>query len=79
MTKLKSIYMLSWQTESSDRGQDGFWDRPLTKEEQHGYFKENYPDDYDEDGNRYIYWEMIELKKNKTPKPLSKSKWTEGF
>jgi len=74
---VNKIYMLSWHTESSDRGEDGYWDRPLTKEEQHGYFKENYPDDYDVDGSCYIHWEMIELEVNKLPKPLSKDKWTE--
>lgn len=72
------VYILSWYTESSDRGIDGYWEKPLTMAQQHGYFKENYSCDYNTDGDRYIYWDMIELELEKIPHSLLKKKWTEG-
>jgi hypothetical protein len=73
------IYMLRWKTESCDEGEAGYWDRPLTEEEQHGFFKEHFPDDYDVDGSCYIFWDMIALESAKFPEPLSKKEWTESI
>jgi len=75
----KKIYVLVWMTESSDRGVDGYWNRKLTDAEQHGYFKEHYPDDYDVDGSCYIHWEMIELKGLHKPCPLPKKLRSDGI
>jgi len=37
-TPKKKVYSLVWETESGDRGTIGYWDEPLTEEEQHGFF-----------------------------------------
>jgi len=75
----KNIYVLVWQTESSDRGVDGYWNRELTKAEQHAYFKKEYPCDYDVGGSCYIHWEMVELKRLKALPGLPKLQWTESI
>jgi hypothetical protein len=75
----KNIYVLVWQTESSDRGVDGYWNRELTEAEQHAYFKKEYPRDYDVDGSCYIHWEMVELKRLKALPGLPKPQWTESI
>jgi len=36
--KAKKVYALVWRTESGDEGTIGYWDKPLTEAEQHGYF-----------------------------------------
>lgn len=61
----KSIYVLVWSTESGDRGVDGYFNRNLTKPEQHAHFKKHHPCDYDVDGSCFIQWKMVELKRTK--------------
>lgn len=75
----KKVYVLVWMTESSDRGVDGYWNKPLSEAEQHAYFKKNYPCDYDVDGSCYIHWEMVELKSKKALPALPKKQWTESI
>jgi len=71
----KKIYVLVWMTESNDSGVDGYWSKPLSEEEQHAYFKKNYPCAYDVDGSCCISWEMVDLKRMKMLPGLPKCQW----
>ncbi len=71
----KRIYVLVWRTESGDRGIAGYWGKPLTEEEQHGYFAEHHPGDYTPFDARTITWEMVELRGESRPVPLDRRKW----
>ena len=72
----KRIYVLIWKTDLDVTGVDGYWNRPLTEEEQHGYFKEHYPAAYEDEGKCCISWEMVELKGRKQPAPLPNWGWS---
>lgn len=68
----KRIYVLVWTNEDGGTGVDGYWNRPLTDEEQHGHFKEHHPRSYDPANGmrRDITWEMVELTRAGSPVPL---------
>lgn len=80
-----SIWILNCHNESGDRWIAGYFPRELTEEEQHGYFSEHHDYEYacdddceeDEKPSCYIYWELIELKLEEIPKPLSSDEWSE--
>ena len=56
----KIIYVVTWHTESCDRGVDGYWNYKPSKKELNQFFKNNYPDEFF-DGEIYIYWELHKL------------------
>ncbi|MGD9725481.1 MAG: hypothetical protein AB7L09_00390 [Nitrospira sp.] len=74
----KRIYVLLWTDGDGVAHVDGYWSRPLSDEEQHGFFKEHYPRDYDPCGGRRcdITWEMVELKGLGNPVPLPNHIWS---
>lgn len=73
----KRIYILVWKDKDGNANVDGYWNRELTEEEQHGYFKEHYPASYDPaNGMRCdIVWEMVELTGTSKPVPLPPHQW----
>lgn len=76
----KRVYVLVWTDEDGNAHVDGYWGRPLSEEEQHGYLKEHYPASYDPigDGSRCdITWELVELKRAGNAVPLPKHMWAE--
>lgn len=66
------IYVVTYRTESSDRGVVGYFtqrpnDRHLTT-----FFKALMPDEF-QDGYRTVFWEVEELKLQPMPKPAKKA------
>lgn len=74
----KRIYVLVWTDEDGNANVDGYWNRPLTEEEQHGFFKANYPASYDPvNGMRCdVTWELVELSGSSNPVPLPSYQWS---
>ena len=73
----KKVYVINWSNESGDRGTIGYWDKPLTEEEQHGLFADSSDYELDEE-TRYVYWDLEEMELQERPKPLPKEKWLDG-
>jgi hypothetical protein len=60
--EIKSIWLIKWNTESGDEGIFGFFTKKLTKKQLDHYITKHAPDEF-YDGECYIYYEQIELKK----------------
>ena len=76
----KRIYALVWKDKDGTPRVDGYWNKPLSEKEQHGFFKEHYPALYDPENveMRGITWELVELKRAGNPVPLPNYQWA-GF
>lgn len=70
----KRIYVLVWTDADGNAHVEGYWNKPPTEADQHGYFKEHWPRAYDpENGERLgIKWELVELKGAGRSVPLPK-------
>lgn len=53
-----SIWILSWTTESSDSGINGYWTHEPTDAELEAFCEENFPDDHE---RGTLYTELIKL------------------
>lgn len=51
------IYVVTYNTESGDRGVAGYVTRKPTEKEIEAWFKKHHAQEW-EDGHRYIYWEV---------------------
>jgi hypothetical protein len=74
----KKIYVLVWTNEDGNSGVDGYWNKPLTEEQQHGHFKEFHPYSYDPCGGARcdITWELVELSSERLPLALPSHEWS---
>jgi hypothetical protein len=67
------MYIVIYKTESGDEGIEGYWEENPTDKHLETYFRENNPDEFDDERKRrYIFWDVYELEKKDLPKPSKK-------
>jgi hypothetical protein len=74
----KKVYVIEWWNESGDEGVIGYWDKPLTEEEQHGLFYEQTSDYESYEDIRYVNWRQEEMDLQERPPAIPKEKWLDG-
>lgn len=60
----QTVWVLSWKTESGDRGIEGAWFHKPREMEQLAFMKEKFPDEFDavaDSGEPMINWECLEF------------------
>lgn len=58
------IYVVSYHTESGDRGVVGYFKKKPTDKQLRAWFEKNMPDEF-EDGHAYVYWQVDAVKELK--------------
>jgi hypothetical protein len=55
------IYVLSYVTESGDKGVAGYWTKRPSKSKQVAHMRERFPDEFFDGRPEYIFWQLESL------------------
>lgn len=61
-----AVYVATWESESSERGVEGYWLTNPSEQELTAHFKEEMPWEF-EGGRRTVWWEVVELNERNLP------------